>query len=111
MAVATAKQYGHFSKNFYYTNGERPFFLKSDGTKDYNRQVWSIHAGVMSIATNATLNDAKMCWYLDSYFCSGLHAFKQNFDNPNDARVVISLAIWICVAIAAIYLFCIKFHA
>lgn len=113
MAVATAKQYGHMSYNFYHTNGERPFTLDGAGNKNYQRPMWSIHAGTMSIAVNATIGSGSdpMCWYLDSYFCSGLHEFKTLFGSPAEARMVVTLVTWIIVCLAALYLFCIKFHA
>lgn len=111
IAVATAKQYGHMTNNFYYTNGERPYFAQSGGCKDYNRQVWSIHAGVMSIAVSGMIGDAELCWYLDSYFCSGIHAFKGLFGNPAEAKTVVVLVTWVIVCTCALYLFCIKFHA
>ena len=65
----------------------------------------------MSIAVSGSVGGAELCWYLDSYFCSGIHSFKALFGSPGEARLVITLITWIIVGCAALYLFCIKFHA
>ena len=108
--VATAYTYWRSTTNFHYTNGDQPFVLRDDGTLA-SRHFIEGYAGTMRIAVNGTLGGAPLCWYLDSFFCSGFHRFKVSLGSPAGARAFLVTICWAISTAALFFLLVMKFHA
>ena len=103
IAVATARSYHKVTTNFRYTNGERPF-TATNGTRNFARPFVEGYAGMLSIATHGSVGGVGVCWYLDSYFCSGFHSFKRYVGSPNDAKTLIMIGCYVVSGLAAVFL-------
>jgi len=102
VAVATATSHAVYSSNFRYTNGMRPFYADRTGSARHNRRVVETVAG--TFAFNA--DPSQVCWYMDSYFCSGIHDLKATLGGATNAKVLIQGAVYGLMMIGiAFYLF------
>jgi len=86
LAVATADPIARFTDSgsapgtpFRYTNGQ--FAENADGSM---RKVVETYGGILSFNAGSDI-----CWYLDSYFCSGFHQLKQDFGSADDAKLFV----------------------
>jgi hypothetical protein len=107
IAVATALPYERNNPdNFYFTNGLKPRIGDSAA-----RRIVEIYAGKLSIGVNGTVSGVSLCWYLDSYFCSGFHEFKARLDSPETAKALIIAICWLVSIGAGLFLVLIKLQA
>jgi len=101
IAVAEAHVYGRLdsSGDFHFTNGLKPTRRTEYGTV-VPRQSLEVYAGMLTIRTTGNIGDNSICWYLDSYFCSGFHALKKSMASAGGSKALISAICWL-VSIAA----------
>ena len=74
-AVATARPWPRWARDFRYTNGARPFNAVGNTQRDhgiYHRAVVESFAGTFSFNAHSE----SICWYLDSQFCAPFHQLK-----------------------------------
>lgn len=87
--VATALSHRKASYDFRYTNGDAPYELAADGVSASARPVLETYAGTLAYGVDGESADGvAMCWYLDSYFCSGFHELKADVGSVGGSRAL-----------------------
>ena len=100
--VATALSHWRVSYDFRYTNGDSAFQWTNSGGTSWARSprpILETYSGTFAFGIDGEQNGIKLCWYLDSAFCSEFHVLKTKMSSPGAARalmVFVFTAVTLC---------------
>lgn len=101
--VATALSHWRPSYEFRYTNGDTAFqwvLTGGEWTKQ-PRPILETYAGTFAFGVDAD----KLCWYLDSQFCSSFHELKRKMGSPGSAKTLMQ-AVFLIVSLGTLIFSC-----
>jgi len=101
-AVATARPWPRWARDFRYTNGRRPFNNATNPMRahgEYHRAVIETFAGTFSFNAHSD----NVCWYLDSVFCAPFHRLKRQFGSANNALLFVNGIVYGLMALGIIF--------